>query len=524
MRVVTDYEEARSLAGRLEAVFYSSLKAPFHQRLDTDWGQDHVIGRRYPGLFDEQDGSYIAVTKDADGTWRIDRDAYGAIPVYFSNRRPLVSTDIRLILDVDRPEFDREALSEYLSCAYLTTGKSVYSAIRCLSPDEVLICANGALRTTPKRIFAHPPLSDYDEASRLLEGALENSIVDLLGRCAGPLLLNLSGGTDSTLLLAKLREAEPGRPIVTNTYFHEDWRDDIDDRVYAELAARRFGSQHRLIRINNESFCRAHLDLVKASHNVFHTYAPAFYIQNQAACEGTSAIVNGSGPDESMIGTEKVPVRELAALARLGRNEWVDYLIERIDYIKLPEEDTGRMLLGRSAGFLQSRRRLAAKLLDAPDFVEFQRRYHALTILQDHVQELSTVAQVLGAPIVFPYLTNDVFRIVFSTPFDLLNAGGVYKALLKAMLARFMPTDFVHRQKIGFQSPSRPYFHGNVGLGRELAALLARQSSRILDLARVRPAITQRLDAAVDLRARYDYLEWTSYNVLLLEEMQKAHA
>jgi len=96
--------------------------------------------------------------------------------------------------------------------------------------------------------------------------------------------------------------------------------------------------------------------------------------------------------------------------------------------------------------------------------------------------------------------------------------------MLKAMLARFMPTDFVHRQKIGFQSPSRLYFHGNVGLGRELAALLVRQSSRILDLARVRPAITQRLDAAVDLRARYDYLEWTSYNVLLLEEMQKAHA
>jgi hypothetical protein len=32
----------------------------------------------------------------------IDRDCYGAIPVFYSTHRPLVSTDMRLILEIDR--------------------------------------------------------------------------------------------------------------------------------------------------------------------------------------------------------------------------------------------------------------------------------------------------------------------------------------------------------------------------------------------------------------------------------------
>jgi hypothetical protein len=163
-------------------------------------------------------------------------------------------------------------------------------------------------------------------------------------------------------------------------------------------------------------------------------------------------------------------------------------------------------------------------LLDAPDFVEFQRRYHALTILQDHVQELSAVAALLGRPIVFPYLTNDIFRIVFSTPFEVLNAGGIYKSILKGLLEKVMPRDFVHRRKIGFQSPSRPYFKSDTGFGPELARLLAKGGSALLDLARVEPEVRARLSADLDVRARYDFLEWTAYNILLLEECRAGHA
>jgi len=323
-----------------------------------------------------------------------------------------------------------------------------------------------------------------------------------------------------------MRERDQHKEILTTTYFHEDWRDDLNDWEYAGQAAAKFGSQHRLVKIDNESFCRAHADLMNRGKNVFHTYAAAFYAQNKlvASLNREVPIINGSGPDESIIGTEKVAIADLLSLRALKREEWIDYLISNIDYIKMPEASVTKMLRGTSDGFVQTRRAIAASLLGAPNFVEFQRRYHAITILQDHIQELSAAAQALDRNIVFPYLTNDIFRIIFSARFEALNSDDVYKAVVKDILEKYMPRSFTHRKKIGFQSPSRPYFKSEIGLGRELERLLSKGDSALLDLALVEPSIRERLDADLDLHRRYDFLEWTAYNILLLEELQRTYA
>jgi hypothetical protein len=225
-----------------------------------------------------------------------------------------------------------------------------------------------------------------------------------------------------------------------------------------------------------------------------------------------------------MIGTEKVPIAELLPLRALPRREWVDHLLSKIDYVKIPEFTVAGMVRGNSESFVASRMRQAEKLLEAPDFLEFQRRYHAFTILQDHIRELTAVAQVLGRQILFPYLTNDIFRITFAARFSGLNVDGIYKAALKRALETYMPREFVHRTKIGFQSPSRPYFMSEHGFGAAIRRLLERPDSEILDMTVVRPAVRQRLQGELDLRRRYDFLEWSVYNILLLEDCWGRHA
>jgi asparagine synthetase B (glutamine-hydrolysing) len=527
MRVVTDYELARTLAVRREPVLYSHFRGNMHERTEHHGHEKHVIGRRYRGLFDDNDGSYLTVTKAASGVGTvIDRDCYGAIPLFYSTRRPLVSTDMRLIVEIDGSSFSSQALAEYLSAAYLTGGKTIYENVRSLMPSEMLAWDGTSLKTKAKRIFPQDEVRNEREASRLLEAALDNSIDDLIARYPNKILLNLSGGTDSTLILAKTRAKDPRKEVVTTTYFHDDWRDDLNDWKYAERASETFGSRHTLVKVNNTTVCREHRDLLNRAQNVFHTYAPAFYAQNKGSDTfgDDVPIVNGTGPDESIIGTEKVAIGDLLSLRTLERDRWIEYLIVEIDYIKIPEGTAVQMLRQAGEGFVQTRRAIAAELLDAADFVEFQRRYHALTILQDHVQELSTVAGVLERPIIFPYLTNDIFRIVFSTRFDVLNARATYKSILKCLLEQVMPKEFVHRRKIGFQSPSRPYFQSDAGLGRELSRLLSKGTSPLLDLGRVVPQVRRRLGADLDLRGRYDFLEWTAYNILLLEECRAVHA
>lgn len=520
MQIVSNYAFANRLASASVPIFFTTLAGGPNRNADQC-----VFGRKYRGLFDECDGSYVTLTTTQRGETVIDRDCYGAIPLFYSTTRPVVSTDLRLFHTIDDLEFGYQAVAEYLSTAYLTGGKTIYRDVRVAMPDEVIILDGKAVRTSRKRIFPEEELTDSEEISALLEQALDRSIADLLERYPGDLLLNLSGGTDSTLILAKFRERDRQRKIVTNTYFHRDWRDDINDRAYAEEASRVFGSDHHLVEIDNRAFCQGHKELVGRAKTVFHTYAASFYVQNRAIHGLPNApIVNGSGPDESIIGTEKIPIQDLLPLRTLKRANWIDHLINNVDYIKLAESVVAGMLRNGACGFVASRRRIASALLDAPDFLEFQRRYHAVTIMQDHILELTAVAQVLGRPILFPYLTNDMFRIIFSARFEGLNAGGIYKAALKRVLESRMPKEFVHRKKIGFQSPSRPYFMSDVGLGAAMAALLQEAHSELLNMAVVDPAIRQRLQGDLDLHRRYDFLEWTVYNILLLENARGGHA
>jgi asparagine synthase (glutamine-hydrolysing) len=526
MKLVTNYEMAKELAGRSAPLFYARVRPELFDGVETQEPSQCVIGRKYQGLFDGNDGTYITVTTSKSGDTLIDRDSYGAIPLFYSTVHPIVSTDIRLFIAIEKPALNFQALAEYLSASYVTGGKTIYENVRSLMPTETITVKDNMVETRPKSIFPDDSTMTEQEASASLEKALDNSIEDLLRRYPKMIALNLSGGADSTLLLAKIRAMDQNKEIMTTTYFHEDWRDDLNDWEYAEEASAKFGSQHRLVKLNNESFCRAHKEMMSRAKNVFHTYAAAFYAQNEiiAGLNSEVPIINGSGPDESIIGTEKVAISDLLSLRSLRREEWLEYLLGNIDYIKIPEASVTKLLRGRGDGFVRTREVIAAKLLDAPDFVEFQRRYHAITVLQDHIQELSAAAQALDRSILFPYLTNDIFRIVFSTRFEALNAGGVYKSVVKRSLEKFMPSHFTHRKKIGFQSPSRPYFRSDVGLGRELSRLFSKRGGGVLNMELLERSIRQRLNVELDLQRRYDFLEWTAYNILLLEEFRGASA
>jgi asparagine synthetase B (glutamine-hydrolysing) len=525
MKIVTDRESAKRLAARSEACFHTHITERRLEKIETPDSLQYVVGRKYRGLFDANDGTYVTLTRAKGGDTLIDRDSYGAIPLFYSTVHPIVSTDIRLLIEIEKPSFNFRALGEYLSAAYLTGGRTIYENVRVLMPNETLVATSNSITTRAKEIFSDQAVVADADVAQLLERAIDNSLDDLLERYPGSLVLNLSGGADSTLLLAKMRERDPHRSISTTTYFHEDWRDDLNDWEYANEASARLGSDHRLIKINNESFSKAHKALMVRGKNIFHTYPAAFYAQNEsvATFDKDIPIINGSGPDESIIGTEKIAIGDLLSLRSLKPEKWTDHLVEKIEFVKLPEAAVAGMLLGPSGGFVQARKAIASSLLGAPNFVEFQRRYHAITILQDHIQELSAAAQALDREILFPYLTNDIFRIIFSARFEALNAGKVYKSVVKGVLERFMPRDFVHRTKVGFQSPSRPYFKSKVGFGRELSRLLSGRRSAVLNLDVVEPSIRERLKPDVDLRRRYDFLEWTAYNILLLEELRGDH-
>ena len=120
------------------------------------------------------------------------------------------------------------------------------------------------------------------------------------------LYLNLSGGTDSSLLLSKIKELNGAIGIKSLIYYHSDWRKDIIDHKYSKIASEKYNIKENCVDIVNESYTNAFLKLISQTGNVMHTYAPSFFILNNTINKSYSKIlVNGSGPDESMIGSRK---------------------------------------------------------------------------------------------------------------------------------------------------------------------------------------------------------------------------
>jgi asparagine synthase (glutamine-hydrolysing) len=518
--ITNNRKEAENAACSGNSVlFYADFPEDDILKKDDGSIQNVIIGRRYSGTLDEFDGSYIAIKISPSGIC-IRRDSFGSIPVYYSLSRSIISTDLTFLINSTGGEYDISGLAEYISAAYITGQNTIYRDISKLLPNQMIKVVSGELKIIEEKIFRINKNVKEEELLYSLENALDRSVEDLLNRVPNEMIVNLSGGTDSTLLLAKIREKDPHRTIYTNTFFHSDWREDLNDWEYAKIASEKFHTVHSLVLIKNQDFCKAHDELIGLSQNVFHTYATAFYMQTKlldSVVHESVPVVNGSGPDESMIGTEKIPINELLGLADLDKKEWINYLLNHIDYMKLSEKEIENILNSGFKSFVNRRKELAGSMDDADSFVDFQRRYHALTILQDHIAELSHVCGILHRRVHFPYLTDDFFKIIFSSRFEALNDGNVYKSLYKKLLSKYMPEDFVYRKKIGFQSPSRPYFQNASGLGGRMKDLLTKEVDDLMDMGKVRLEIDRRLKESGDIFRRYDFMEWTVFNILVLE-------
>lgn len=524
MQITSSEADFRLAAKSGRPCLYTHLPANATKFEESPPAQEatYIIGRQFSGLFDHRDGNFIEVTLNSGSRQgRVDRDSYGSIPLYYSIFSPLISTDPRTLFDEPESSFDTTGLGEYLSAAYISGQRTFYRGVKVLMPDEIAIVEEAKLRIEKKKLFPPITVESSAEVIELLENAITNSIRDLADRLPGGILLNLSGGADSSLILAKMREyCGSSLDIFSSTYMHIDWRADIDDWQYAEEVSHKYGTAHTRVDIDNERFRIAHAQLLAASQYGFHTYAVAFFLQNNAYA-GLGAeipIVNGSGPDESMIGTEKLTISDLVAMKDMPRGKWIQTLLESFDYLKLDDATVARLLLDEHGTIKEARKAILDELLDAPNFLEMQRRYHTLTVLQDHIRELSFVSLCSGRTIHFPYLTNDIFRIVFGASFECLNENGIYKSAIKRILERYLSKDFVYRKKIGFQSPSRPYFASEHGCGYELRRLLSKPSSSILNMEFARESVVHRLQEVPDLFKRHDFLEWAVYNLLLLEE------
>jgi asparagine synthase (glutamine-hydrolysing) len=502
---IYNYQE---LTRRLEARGHR-----FRTRSDTE-----VLVHGYeewgPDLVEELRGMFAFALWD-EGRRRLvlARDRLGIKPLYYHVRPGLLvfASEVKALLEhpgVPR-ELDPEALDPYLSLRYVPGPRTLFRGIRKLQPGHLLVADEGGVR-----LSRYWELPEEDPSPAAAEAAQERfteifeESVRLRLIAEVPLGVFLSGGLDSTAVLAAMSRVAPDRRFKTFNIGYqgtsaEDERANED--AYARLAARAFGAEHHEVRLSDEDFREAlprivwHLDEPVADP----ACVPLYFISRRAreeitvvlSGEGADEILGGYGIYRRMLGLERAhrlldrasgghAAPLAAAAARLLPGDRLRYwarlaglpLAERYRGVSrgfLPEGKAA--LLGGAGASVEGDRRLAELLAERTDAVAGASplarmlRLDTTTWLPDDLLvKADKMTMAHSQELRVPFLDHRLVELAASLPPAHKVRDGKGKMLLREAMAGTVPQAILERSKKGFPVPTVPLLRRLGGFTREI--------------------------------------------------------
>ena len=226
-----------------------------------------------------------------------------------------------------------------------------------------------------------------------------------------PLSVLLSGGIDSSLVLAFLRKVYPEITIFTFTLARSK---NYPDMIYAREVADLFQTDHNEIIISDFEYNPWHVLLTHAKKN-------------------SDIVVTGDGSDECFGGywLHKYP---------LGHKE--TGMIKSFEEIDIaPREHLKEMFDMGFRDFLFKRK---SRKKDFNSVWE----YYIKTIYEKQIDPLLHIANTLGVEIYSPLYSNKIVKFMRSLPYqDRIN-----KKILRELALKYLPESVVHREKLALNA------------------------------------------------------------------------
>jgi asparagine synthase (glutamine-hydrolysing) len=311
----------RALRAELEAKGYR-----FRTRSDTE-----VILRAYAeygeACVDHLRGMFaFALWDRARSTLVLARDRLGKKPLYYwrRGRTVLFASEPKALLlhpAVSRT-LDWEAFHHYLAFGYTPAARSIFAGIAKLPPAHTATFRDG--RLTLRRYWAlpagGPPAAgpSIAEAAERVRHELREA-VRLRLESDVPLGVFLSGGIDSSAVVASMREVTSGRIATFSVGFGRAFSS-YDELPYARLVAERFGTDHHE-EILEPKVAELLPTIVRHFDEPFaDSSAIPTFIVAQATARHVKVALSGIGGDETFGGYPRyLGVRVAERYARLPR-------------------------------------------------------------------------------------------------------------------------------------------------------------------------------------------------------------
>jgi asparagine synthase (glutamine-hydrolysing) len=427
------------------------------------------------------------------------RDRFGEKPLYWGWSGGVLLFGSELKALARHPSWtgalDRGALGLFLAQAYLPGPYSAYAGIAKLPPGGfVTIDATGA--ATPGRYWsaverakaaaAAPFAGNLAAATERLEALIDRSVALRL-EADVPVGVFLSGGIDSSTVVAAMQHARPGQ-VRSFAIAFPGAR--LDEAPYAAAVARHLGTAHTELRVS-EADCLAVLPRLPELWD--EPFADASEIPTAALCRVTrgevTVALSGDGGDELFGGYPRYAVvaaawrrvaphsRRRAAARRFvgaldGANGRLARRLRKLaerwthdDAASLYRDHVSRWRPGDglTPGLPRPASPFDVPLPEGPASLE--QRFmllDALTYLPDDLLvKVDRASMAVGLEARAPLLDHHIAEFAWSLPPALLFEGGG-KRVLREVLYRRVPRALVDRPKQGFEPPIGDWLRGGL--------------------------------------------------------------
>jgi len=515
----------------------------------------HLYEEKHERCFESLRGQFaIAIWDATQRRLVLGRDRMGEKPLFFhaSDSSFVFASELKSLLQhpsVPR-KIDLRAVDELLAYNYIPEPRSIIAGVAKLPPAHWMVIDEDSIHTGRywSAAFDRVEKVTEEDASNELDRILRETI-PLHMIADVPLGMFLSGGVDSTLVTAYMAESEASKIKTFSIGFEQSQYDELS---YARIVAKRFETDHHEF-IVKASAANLLPQLVSAMDEPMgDSSAIAMYHLSQLTREHVKVALCGDGGDESFGGYARHHAMKLSerfanlpAIVRLLTKVGVGAMnhsplrerrfVRYADrYLRSSDQPFARRyasimmhvdlqqrraLFSRDArGQLQSFDAAEAVVsainnCSSPDALNRVLFADQQTYLPgDLLVKNDRMTMAHGLESRSPLLDHRVVEFAARLPGDLKIRGRTRKVLLKKLLQKWFPDDFIHRRKQGFAVPLAEWFRGELRpLAESYFGNLAIAEDGFLDQDAVQSLYRDHLTGA----ARHEHVLWS---ILCLEE------
>lgn len=425
------------------------------------WGPECV--EHFTGMF------AFAVFERDTGRLTLGRDRLGIKPMYvaqdaarlrFASSLPALLAGGGVGTDIDRV-----ALHHYMTFhSVVPTERTILTGVRKLPPATVRTVEAGG--TVTDHCYWRPPhtRSALPEYAGLTSDEWNEAVLDRLRVAVRrrmvadvPVGVLLSGGLDSSMIVALLAEEGQEGLSTFSIGFHAAGGESGDEFAYSDLVARHFGTDHHRILVDDTRLLPALERAVGAMSEPMVSHdCVAFHLLSEEVSRHVKVVQSGQGADEVFAGYSWYPPmaglpREEAA-ATYAR-EFFDRPHGALAEVLAPDYLTDEDVSGEFV-----RRHLAMPGADtALDAV--LRLDTSVMLVDDPVKRVDNMTMAYGLEARTPFLDHELVELAAACPPELKLASGG-KGVLKDASRKLLPAEVIDRPKGYFPVPAIRHIHG----------------------------------------------------------------